>query len=67
MTFNAPDTPHKGILRNQEIDAKIPYDLQKRYSSSIGSLTHLVKYLRPELSNTVRELYKCMDKAIMSN
>ena len=35
MNFNDPDTPHKGIVRNQETDKKISYDLQKRYRSGM--------------------------------
>ena len=27
MTFNTPDTPHQGIVRNQERDTKISYNL----------------------------------------
>ena len=38
MTFNTPDTPHKEIIRNQETDTKISYDLQKIYRSAAGSL-----------------------------
>ena len=38
MNFNNPDTPHKGIVRNQETDTTISYDLQKRYRSGVGSL-----------------------------
>ena len=38
MTFNTPDTPHKGIVHNKEIETQIPYDLQKIYRSGIGFL-----------------------------
>ena len=67
MTFNTLATTHKGIVRNQETDTKVPYYLQKRYRIGVGSLLYLVKHSRPELSNAVRELYKCMDKASMSH
>ena len=65
MNFNTPATPHKGILRNQETDTKISYDLQKRYRSVVGSLLYLVKQSLPKLYNAVCELSKCMDKANM--
>ena len=67
MTFNIPDTPHKGIVNNQEKYTKISHNLKKRYSSGVGSLLHLLNHSRPELSNTVRELSQFMDKANMSH
>ena len=67
MTFNAPYTPHKGIVINQETYKKILYNQQKIYMIGIGSLLHLVKHSRPKLCNAVRELSKCMDKANMSH
>ena len=66
-TFNNPDTPHKGIIRNQETDTKISYNLQKRCRSGVGSLLYLVKHSCTELSNAVRELYKFMNKSKMSH
>jgi hypothetical protein len=36
---------------------------QKVYRSLIGSLLYLIKYSRPDISNTVGELSKCTDKA----
>ena len=62
MTFNTPDIPHKGIVRNQETDKTISYDIQKRCRSGVVLLLYLVKQSRPELSNTVRELSKFMYK-----
>ena len=35
---------------------------QKRFRSGIGTLMYLIKLTRPELSNTVRELSKVIDK-----
>ena len=35
---------------------------QKSYRSGIGTFMYLVKLSRPELSNTLRELSKVMDK-----
>ena len=60
MILNTPDTPHKGILSKQEIDVKIPYNLQKIYRSGVGSLQRLLKHSRHKLSNTVCELSKFM-------
>ena len=44
MTFNTPATLYKGIVRNQEIDTKISYYLQKRYRSGVGFLLYLVNH-----------------------
>ena len=60
MILNTPDTPHKGILSKQEIDVKIPYDLQNIYRSDVVSLQRLLKHSRHKLSNTVCELSKFM-------
>ena len=54
ISFNNPDTPHQGIVRNKETDKKISYDLQNRYSSGVVSLLYLFKHSQPELSNAVR-------------
>ena len=59
-TFNTPYTQYKGIVRNQETYTKLPCNLQKRYRSNVGFLLYLVKHERPELYNTVHELYKFM-------
>ena len=67
MTFNTPDTPHQGIVCNQEKYTNISDNLQKIYRSSVVSLLYLVKHTEPELSNAGRELSKCMDKANMSH
>ena len=56
IIFNNPDTPHKGIVSNQEIDANISKYLHKGYMSSVGSLLYLVNLSQPKLSNAVREL-----------
>ena len=44
MTFNAPATPYKGSLSNQETDTKISYHIHKSYRSGIGYLLYLVKH-----------------------
>jgi hypothetical protein len=38
---------------------------RKNNCSGVGMLLYLIKYSRPDLSNAVRELSKCMDKATM--
>ena len=40
---------------------------QTRYRSGVGMLLYLVKFSRPEIANSVRELTKAMDKATESH
>ena len=65
MTFNTPDTPHQGIVWNQEKYTNISDNLQKIYRSGLVSLLYIVKHTEPELLNAGRELSKCMYKANM--
>ena len=67
MTFNTPDTPHKGIVHNKETDTKISYGLQKRYRSGVGPLLYLINHSRPESSNAVHEVSKCTEKENISH
>jgi hypothetical protein len=48
--------------KNDVIDT-IEADKQSRYRSGVGMLLYLIKYLRPDIANVVRELSKCMDGA----
>ena len=66
MTFNNPATPHKDVVCNKYTDTSISYNLQKRYKSGVGLILYLLKHPRPELSNAIRELSKCMDKSNMN-
>jgi hypothetical protein len=61
--YGMPGTPHFKIVRASENVDKIDPDLQARYRSGVGMLLFLIKYLRPDLANVVRELSKCMDAA----
>ena len=65
LTFSTPAIPHKGILRNQETDTQISYDLQKIFRSGAGSLLYLVNHSQPKSYNSVHELSKCMDESNM--
>ena len=65
MIYNNLDTKYKGIVHNQEKVTKVLYDIHKRYRSGVGLLLYTVKYSRPELSNVVREISKCIDEANM--
>ena len=67
MIFNTPATPHKGIVSHQETHTKKSYYIHKSYRSGIGYLLYIVKHSQTELSNAVREIYKCMYGENMSH
>ena len=46
------------IMKPKDDETLISSEEQTRYRSGIGMLLYLVKYSRPDLSNTVRELSK---------
>jgi hypothetical protein len=58
-----PGTPGFTVVRPKGEDPVVSEDMQARYRSSVGMLLYLVKHSRPDISNAVRELTKCMDKA----
>jgi hypothetical protein len=57
----APASSH--IIRCTEEEVGLSDDEQKDFRSGVGSLLYLLKHSRPELSNSVRELSKVMDRA----
>ena len=64
--FKTPGTPNHNIIRPVNLDEQISEELQSEYRSVVGSLLYLIKYSRPDIANTVRELAKCMDKATVA-
>jgi hypothetical protein len=61
--YGTPGTPRFKITRPDQGSDTIPESLQKNYRSGVGMLLYLIKYSRPDISNAVRELSKCMDRA----
>ena len=57
----APTSSH--IVRCSDEEVGLTEDEQKDFRSGVGSLLYLLKHSRPELSNSVRELSKVMDRA----
>ena len=56
------DTPmsvHEHVIIPDENEGK---SMLKRYQHGVGSFLYLVKLSRPDLTNSVRELSKCMTK-----
>jgi Reverse transcriptase (RNA-dependent DNA polymerase) len=62
-TYKTPGTPGFNIVRPKEGDAKVTPSEQAIYRSAVGSLLQFIKYSRPDIANSVRELAKCMDGA----
>ena len=58
-----PGTPRLKIIRPDKDSELIDVELQGRYCSGVGMLLYLIKFSRPDISNVVRELSKCMDGA----
>lgn len=63
IIYRTPGTPGYNIVRPTTEEDKISAEDQKIYRSAVGSLLQFIKYSRPDISNTVRELSKCMDGA----
>jgi hypothetical protein len=61
--YLTPGTPRFKIQRSNDDLEVINDDLQRKYRSGVGMLLYLTKYLRPDISNIVRELSKCMNAA----
>jgi hypothetical protein len=59
-----PGTPQK-VLQSikPENEEYLKKEEMKKYQSGVGSLLYLLKHSRPELSNPIRELLKCMNGA----
>jgi hypothetical protein len=63
LQYKTPGTPGFNIIRPVTKDEEISQEDQKVYRAGVGTLLYLIKYSRPDVSNVVRELAKCMDKA----
>ena len=55
------------ILRPDEGEPTLGRDDQTTYRRGVGLLLYLIKFSRPDISNTVRELSKVMDGATLGN
>jgi histone deacetylase 1/2 len=65
QVYRTPGTPSYGVIRPKVDlgDAIVSEEEQTQYRSGVGMLLYLVKHSRPDISNAVRELTKCMDGA----
>jgi hypothetical protein len=61
--YSTPGTPRFKIVRPTDKTKKIDGNLQSKYGSGMIMFLYLIKYSRPDLTNLVRELSKCIDGA----
>ena len=61
--YRTPASTNESILRPTDYETKISGEKQQRYRSGVGMLLYLIKYSRPDISNSVRELSKVNDGA----
>ena len=64
---NTPGTPRK-VQQTAKADVEKLNDLEHHtYRSGVGSLMYLLKHSRPELSNPMRELSRCLNGPSVKN
>jgi hypothetical protein len=61
--FLTPGTPRFKIQRSTIKMDDLDQQSQSKYRSVVGMLLYLTKYSRPDISNIMRELSKCMVSA----
>jgi len=62
-SYKTPGTPGFHCIRNTDPNLALSKELHKDYRSGVGMLLYLVKYSRPDIANSVRELSKVLDSA----
>ena len=61
--YDTPATASSHVKRCLEEENGLNDEDQQEFRSGVGSLLYLLKHSRPDLSNSVRELSKVMDRA----
>jgi hypothetical protein len=61
--YRISGTPRLKITCPDQDSDTIHISVQKNYLSGVGMLLYLIKRSRPDISNAMRELSKCMDRA----
>ena len=57
---NTPGTPREVQKITEKDKKELLPEKHKQFRSGIGSLMYLLKHSRPEMSNTIRELSRCI-------
>ena len=61
--YDTPASTGYSVIRPTEEEPALSKEKQTRYRSGIGILMFLIKYSRPDIANSVRELSKVNDRA----
>jgi hypothetical protein len=61
--YTSPSAAKTLIIRTKEGDPLVTPERQKQFRMGVGMLLYLVKYSRPDISNSFRELSKVADGA----
>ena len=64
--YLTPGTPSTSVQRPIQVSDCVSEQDQHIYRSAVGTLLQFVKHSRPDISNSVRELSKCMDYATVA-
>ena len=64
--YLTPGTPSTSVQRPIQVSDRVSEQDQHIYRSAVGTLLQFVKHSRPDISNSVRELSKCMDYATVA-
>jgi len=62
QVYKTPGTPHKTLQRPQDGLIEVDNEEHSRFRSGVGMLLYLIKHSRPDISNSVRELSKLLDR-----
>ena len=65
--YQTPAAPKFAVQRPTSNNFVIPAEMQKRYRIAVGLMLFLIKFSRPYISITVRELTKGNDRAPQEN
>ena len=60
-TFKTPAAPGEVIVRTSDAEEIVDKEAHRLFRSGVGMLLYLIKFSRPDISNSVREIAKVMD------
>jgi len=59
--FKTPAIPGEVIIKTADEEEIVDKDVHRLFRSGVGMLLYLIKFSRPDISNSVREIAKVMD------
>ena len=60
-TFKTPAIPGEVIIKTTDEEEIVDKEVHRLFRSGVGMLLYLIKFSRPDISNSVREIAKVMD------